>query len=319
MKNVMSFFLGVIIMIVILIGGRYYKLAHNKPQIVMNTLHENYYNLQNINKAIETKLGDQYSQDKNKNYEKYIMKLIMEDINKYESDEMVIYNKYYTKEELKTLFSKLSNDTDVFEGRYLNNDSYYIKFTSFEKGKTFKEFEEHISDIGDSRNLVLDIRDNSGGSVDEFKKIMSLFIDEGQHMFSLVSDTNEEKVYSQNRKIISVENIILLTNGKTASVSELMILGLSKYHNNVTIIGTRTRGKYFSFGLKKYLDGSGVTFVKNIMEGPDKSIIPKNGIEPTIYIGHSEEYYKSLSEVEDQKTREKDNRLQLEEVYRLLN
>ncbi|MBM7615036.1 hypothetical protein JOC73_001598 [Alkaliphilus hydrothermalis] len=39
MKNVMSFFLGVIIMIVILIGGRYYKLAHNKPQIVMNTLH----------------------------------------------------------------------------------------------------------------------------------------------------------------------------------------------------------------------------------------------------------------------------------------
>jgi carboxyl-terminal processing protease len=89
--------------------------------------------------------------------------------------------------------------------------------------------------------LIVDIRNNGGGSVKEAIELAGIFIDAGP--VTLAKDRTEIDVMKdQNRGTIYSGPLIVMVNGMSASASEILSAALQDY-NRALIVGSRTYGK----------------------------------------------------------------------------
>ena len=102
-------------------------------------------------------------------------------------------------------------------------------------------FEEYL-DYSD--NIILDLRDNPGGVVEEAVKMLNQFIqNKGQLLLSTRNNLQGDKMYKSNGRILfNLGRVAILCNRNTASSSEIIAGGLQDY-NRAVIIGERTFGK----------------------------------------------------------------------------
>jgi C-terminal processing protease CtpA/Prc len=169
------------------------------------------------------------------------------------------------------------------------------------------------------KKIIIDLRDNTGGSFDELKKVANMFLDQGKTIYQLDYIDKKEKYTSKNRNPLVFDKIVLLINNDTASVSELFVIALDENLNNVTKIGTNTYGKKVSYSIRSFKDKSAMIFINSIMEGANLKPIDADGIKPDIEIGHTEEYYLQIEdESSREKTRSQDKELQLNEALQFL-
>ena len=94
------------------------------------------------------------------------------------------------------------------------------------------------------KGLVLDLRNNGGGSVQEALQILNMFIPKGRHLLSMKGKVkNANSSYNTTvEPIDTVMPIVVLVNEATASASEITSGTLQDYDRAV-IMGTRTYGK----------------------------------------------------------------------------
>ena len=94
------------------------------------------------------------------------------------------------------------------------------------------------------KGLVLDLRNNGGGSVQEALQILNMFIPKGRHLLSMKGKVkNANSNYNTTvEPIDTVMPIVVLVNEATASASEITSGTLQDYDRAV-IMGTRTYGK----------------------------------------------------------------------------
>lgn len=94
------------------------------------------------------------------------------------------------------------------------------------------------------KGLVLDLRNNGGGSVQEALQILNMFIPKGKHLLSMKGKVkNANSNYNTTvEPIDTVMPIVVLVNEATASASEITSGTLQDYDRAV-IMGTRTYGK----------------------------------------------------------------------------
>ena len=94
------------------------------------------------------------------------------------------------------------------------------------------------------KGLVLDLRNNGGGSVQEALQILNMFIPKGKHLLSMKGKVkNANSSYNTTvEPIDTVMPIVVLVNEATASASEITSGTLQDYDRAV-IMGTRTYGK----------------------------------------------------------------------------
>ena len=94
------------------------------------------------------------------------------------------------------------------------------------------------------KGLVLDLRNNGGGSVQEALQILNMFIPKGRHLLSMkVKVKNANSSYNTTvEPLDTVMPIVVLVNEATASASEITSGALQDYDRAV-IMGTRTYGK----------------------------------------------------------------------------
>ena len=100
-----------------------------------------------------------------------------------------------------------------------------------------------------AKSIILDLRDNPGGWVDDAVKVADRFLDSKLVVYSKTrfsSDTNPQ--YTK----IGADNIplVLLVNENSASSSEILT-GALQDHNRATVVGTQTFGK----GIMQYVLG----------------------------------------------------------------
>ena len=94
------------------------------------------------------------------------------------------------------------------------------------------------------KGLVLDLRNNGGGSVQEALQILNMFIPKGRHLLSMkgkVKNANSS-YHTPVEPLDTVMPIVVLVNEATASASEITSGTLQDYDRAV-IMGTRTYGK----------------------------------------------------------------------------
>lgn len=94
------------------------------------------------------------------------------------------------------------------------------------------------------KGLVLDLRNNGGGSVQEALQILNMFIPKGHHLLSMKGKVkNANSSYNTTvEPLDTVMPIVVLVNEATASASEITSGTLQDYDRAV-IMGTRTYGK----------------------------------------------------------------------------
>ena len=186
--------------------------------------------------------------------------------------------------------------------KILTNNIGYLKISSFDEGCS-DEFEEKYNEIKNKgiKSLIIDLRNNGGGIVDEALSIADMVIDKGKTTLITVDKNNKEEIRTAQRDPIISEKIVILVNENTASASEILA-GCLKDYEKATIVGTTTYGKGVIQELMSLKDGSGIKLTTNEYLTPNRNKINKEGIEPDIEIKLPEEVTNILSIEEKQDT-----------------
>lgn len=131
------------------------------------------------------------------------------------------------------------------EHRLLDNNVGYVRLKQFQANSA-SDLEKALDDMrrnGELKGLVLDLRGNPGGLLDQAAKIADKFIAEGP-IVATVGNPNE----GREEKMAHVDGtepnypIALLVNGSSASASEI-VAGALKNHDRAVVIGETTFGK----------------------------------------------------------------------------
>ncbi|TVP55397.1 MAG: S41 family peptidase [Gemmatimonadales bacterium] len=111
------------------------------------------------------------------------------------------------------------------------------------------EVDSVLSGLGDSPGLILDLRQNPGGYLDESLRLADLFLERGDPLVRTRSRTpgrsnglSEETAYSRVTPRIPDVPIIVLVDRFSASASEI-IAGALQDHDRAVVLGERTFGK----------------------------------------------------------------------------
>lgn len=181
----------------------------------------------------------------------------------------------------------------------------YLLIEDFDGGCA-KEFEEKYKELESQGidRLIIDLRNNGGGVVDEAVSIADMLLDKDDTIL-ITKDKkgNEEITKSEHNPTITMP-VVVLTNGYSASASEILV-GALQDNERATIVGTKTYGKGVIQEVDRLNDGSGLKITIEEYYTPNKNEINKIGIEPDEEIDLSDE-------VKEQGTYtdEEDNQLQ---------
>ena len=166
------------------------------------------------------------------------------------------------------------------EGEVLEGNIGYIEFSSFDEG-TAEEFKNKFNELKSQgiTSLIIDLRNNGGGIVDEALKIAGYTVDKGTTLlYEVDKDGNETEEKSEVDKIIDMP-IVILVNENTASSSEILS-GALKDLGKAKIVGTKTYGKGVIQQILTLADGSGLKITTEEYLTPNRTKINKVGIEP---------------------------------------
>lgn len=138
------------------------------------------------------------------------------------------------------------------------------------------------------KRLILDLRDNPGGSMLETRNILNFFIDKGNPLVTL-NYQKKQNTYSATLPQMtdwSQYEIVLLVNKNTASAAEVIAAVLREYMpENLVIIGEKTYGKGVVQELISFDDNSLLKYtVAEWVTGKEKLSINKVGIKPDVVL-----------------------------------
>ena len=147
-------------------------------------------------------------------------------------------------------------------------------------GRLAKEKAQEAIDKGCDK-FIIDLRGNGGGYVSAAKEVASLWID-GKIVVEQKSSNglyNEKTYANRNQAILAGKKTIVLTNGSTASASEI-VAGALKDYNLATLIGEKTFGKGSVQALENFPTGEMLRVTVAKWYTPNGKNINHEGIEP---------------------------------------
>jgi carboxyl-terminal processing protease len=156
----------------------------------------------------------------------------------------------------------------------------YIKINTFENLNTSTEFEKALRLSKDDPGLIIDVRDNGGGLLQNAIDIGSMFIASGTIVKTVDREKREESLDSSGR-VLWTKPVVMLINEGSASASEILA-GALRDHKIATLIGTRSFGKASVQNVRQLNDGSAVLLTIAKYLTPNGDYIMKKGISPEV-------------------------------------
>ena len=170
------------------------------------------------------------------------------------------------------------------ESVMLDDKVGYIAMYQF-AGEAEKEFEEALNSVVSqgAESLIIDLRDNGGGWVEQARYIGDLFMDKGELCYLVYRDGTEDHLYRTYDGKTDIL-ITVLVNENTASSSEILT-GALRDCANATVVGTKSFGK----GIVQNVDtvgNNGAGYQITIAEyfTPKGHKVHKLGIEPDVVV-----------------------------------
>ena len=127
----------------------------------------------------------------------------------------------------------------------INLPKFYINFDDRNFRDSAKDMEKEIERLKEENveGLLIDLRNNGGGSLDTAIKIAGLFVDKGPVV--QIKYRNEAPIVKEdvNKKIQWTGTLVLLVNELSASASEIFAAAMQDYNRAVILGGNQTYGK----------------------------------------------------------------------------
>lgn len=178
----------------------------------------------------------------------------------------------------------------------LDKNIGYLKVSRF-SFNTFKQFKNEIKNLEKKKikSLVIDLRNNPGGSLDQVDDMLDIFLKEKILIYQVKSKNKLEKIYTKN-KDYKKYNIVIIINENTASAAEIFASGMKDNYKRVKVIGKQSYGKgtvqqefllkdgsSFKYTTEKWLTSKGVWYNNK-----------KGGLVPDIEVDFNKELDKAI-------------------------
>lgn len=169
----------------------------------------------------------------------------------------------------------------------LNDNIGYIRISTFDE-KTAADFKQHLKELEEKgiKGLVLDLRNNPGGLLDQCIEIADTLL--GEQVIVYTEDRHGVREEERSNKSKVDYPLVLLVNKGSASASEILA-GAVKDGGEGTIVGTTTFGKGLVQQVKPLSDGTGFKYTVSQYFTPNGTNIHGTGIEPNIVVELPEE------------------------------
>lgn len=191
----------------------------------------------------------------------------------------------------KTLFKTVKREQLAFKTvstKNLDDDIALIKIDSFIPQNTSYLFREELSKAM-SKDIILDLRNNTGGIFKNAIEIADMFLDEGQIVSTVTKSTKkDEKARSNDLSYSQDSNIVILVNEYSASASEILASAL-KENKRAILIGKKTYGKGLIQEVVKLPDDSALHVTVAAYLTPSGKSINKIGITPDEIINNDKD------------------------------
>lgn len=163
----------------------------------------------------------------------------------------------------------------------------YIRITSF-VANTSELFEKELEKLERSNvsGLIIDIRSNGGGLVNESVEIADMLMNKGVVVYA--EDSKGKKTYYRTETGRTPLEYVVLVNGGTASASEILAAGIQS-NKEGTILGETTFGKGIIQNSWRLTNGEGVEITVAQYFTSDGKVIHKKGITPDITVAIEDE------------------------------
>jgi carboxyl-terminal processing protease len=136
------------------------------------------------------------------------------------------------------------------------------------------------------KGLVLDLRDNPGGILNQAIEVSDLFLEEGEILSIKGRDGRNTKVFKAHSDEVKRDYpIVVLINGGSASASEI-VAGALQDQKRALILGTTSFGKGSVQTVETLRDGYGLKFTIARYYTPSGRSIQAKGVEPDVVVEH---------------------------------
>ncbi|MBG0775475.1 MAG: S41 family peptidase [Desulfovibrionaceae bacterium] len=187
----------------------------------------------------------------------------------------------------------------------LENGYGYLRLTRFNEHTT-EDMHAAIGKFKDLKGLVLDLRNNPGGLLDQAVSVADTFLSKGMVVYIQGRDPNSRKDFTAAEQPTDVNvPLVVLINAGSASASEI-VAGALKDHKRGLLLGERTFGKGSVQTIIPMPDGSGVKLTTALYYTPSGTSIQAEGIEPDLRIPFEAPAKEKIEELNFQVTRERD-------------
>lgn len=184
----------------------------------------------------------------------------------------------------------------------------YVRITNFQDDTT-EDLEAAVEELeeesGSLEGLVLDLRDNPGGLLNEAVAVSDFFLEQGVILSVKGRDPKDTREYEArgswwNRRDFP---LVVLINGGSASAAEI-VAGALQDHDRGTVLGTPSFGKGSVQTVEPLRDGYGIKFTIFRYYTPSGRAIQNQGIVPDIEV--PQRYANGEVDTEDWRLKEKD-------------
>lgn len=131
-----------------------------------------------------------------------------------------------------------------------------------------------------SGDLIIDLRDNPGGSVRAAIRTACLFIEQDTLIYQERAKQGLSKRFCRWQSVFADKKVVILQNRDTASSAELFILAMKSRGDKTTTIGEKTFGKGVKSTLIPLSSGAGLLLSTKEYFGPQLEKVHNKGLKP---------------------------------------
>ena len=192
-----------------------------------------------------------------------------------------------------------------YEGKNIG----YIRIDSF-AANTYSQFYKSLRALESKKidSLIIDVRSNPGGHLQQTKQILSLFFNSKTVLYRLKSKGKTEKVYSYSNESRNYP-VAVLIDSASASASEILASCFKENYKKVYIVGNTTYGKGTIQNTQTLSNGTTIKYTTESWLTSKGKSINGIGVTPTVEVFLTEEYVNNPCDDTDSQLKEALNQL----------
>lgn len=211
------------------------------------------------------------------------------------TDVTVTVLKAETNETVDIKLTRAIVERRTVSSKMVTEKTGYLRISQFGVNTSAEFVEDFNNLVGENMEyLVIDLRDNPGGYLDEAVDIADVFISEGNIVYTMNKAGHKNEYKAKEAKTRAP--IVVLVNGNSASASEVLV-GALKDYGLATIVGEKTYGKGVTQITRQFRDGSLMKITDSRYYTPKGVCIDHMGIEPDVKLEMDAEKYSMISDL----------------------